>query len=459
MCWSRLSSMRVFSVVLVLLAMFGLLPPRAQGQTDRPWEHPAGPACFELWFQTSVTRLNAHNGSAAFNNAKPYTVTPWGLIVARHQAQDRAPDNWGEFGDNKYWWLWAHLTKNPGWGSNSDWSAAGVPMPRPFILDCIAKGGPGATKVSPAGGGAGAATAPVPTAPTAVPQELRDGPWLFGRTNWAKEYGTIEFTVSWVPSVGAYQVGGTYKHDNETYWRMDGSDLLLIHKNGTVSSRLHRMNASRWEGPFLLPGGPFTHYIARALAPAPTTPPPQDLLKDPWRFGRIGQAKEYGTIQFTATWEPRVGAYQVGGSYKHDNETYWRIEGSSLLLIHRNGTISSRLTRVSGDRWQGPFLLPGGSFTHYIERVRDGATAASGTSAAGDGKGMEPGINRPGGDYRNIVFGPEYCRDLCNEDSQCRAWTFVKPGVQGEHARCWLKSSVPAARSDARTASGVKGAR
>ena len=67
MCWTCLSSTRVFSLALVLLAMVGLLPPRAHGQTDRPWEHPAGPACFESWFQTSVSRLNAHNGSAGFN--------------------------------------------------------------------------------------------------------------------------------------------------------------------------------------------------------------------------------------------------------------------------------------------------------------------------------------------------------------------------------------------------------
>src|SRR5207237_8212495 len=26
---------------------------------------------------------------------------------------------------------------------------------------------------------------------------------------------------------------------------------------------------------------------------------------------------------------------------------------------------------------------------------------------------------------------------------QCRAWTYVKPGVQGNLARCWLKNQVP----------------
>lgn len=346
MCRTRLSSKQLASMALAFVAIVGLMPLRAGAQTDRPWEHPAGPACYELWFQTSLTRLNAHNGSAALNGIKPYTVSRWGLIVARNQAQDRAPDNWGEFGGNKYWWLWAHFTRSASWG-DADWNAAGVPMPRPFILDCIARGGPGGAGAT--GTTAGPSTAVVPTAPTAVPPELR-GPWLFGRIGRAQPYGTIEFGTSWDARVGAYRVGGSYKHDNETYWRIDGSDLLLIHKNGTVSSRLHRLSANRWEGPFLLPGGPLTHFVERA--------------------------------------------------------------GS-----------------------------------------------ATGTAAATGGRAIEPGIDRAGGDYRNIVFGPEHCRDLCNQEPQCRAWTFTRPGTQGEHARCWLKSSVPAARTDARATSGVKGAR
>lgn len=67
---------------------------------------------------------------------------------------------------------------------------------------------------------------------------------------------------------------------------------------------------------------------------------------------------------------------------------------------------------------------------------------------------IEPGIDRAGGDYRSFDIGnadlrdtPELvCRDACRKESQCRAWTYVKIGVQGPKARCWLKTSVPAPR-------------
>jgi hypothetical protein len=58
-------------------------------------------------------------------------------------------------------------------------------------------------------------------------------------------------------------------------------------------------------------------------------------------------------------------------------------------------------------------------------------------------------IDRPGGDYKNFDLNGEYpsdCRDACSKDQKCQAWTYVRPGVQGPKARCWLKASVPPAR-------------
>lgn len=59
---------------------------------------------------------------------------------------------------------------------------------------------------------------------------------------------------------------------------------------------------------------------------------------------------------------------------------------------------------------------------------------------------MEVYVDRPGGDYANYDL-PEndagHCESDCLRDSQCRAWTYVQPGVQGAMARCWLKNSVP----------------
>jgi len=51
---------------------------------------------------------------------------------------------------------------------------------------------------------------------------------------------------------------------------------------------------------------------------------------------------------------------------------------------------------------------------------------------------------------------PELCRDACWRDGSCRAFTYVRPGVQGPNARCALKSSVPPARPADCCLSGVK---
>ena len=48
------------------------------------------------------------------------------------------------------------------------------------------------------------------------------------------------------------------------------------------------------------------------------------------------------------------------------------------------------------------------------------------------------------------------CRQACLEDERCRAYTYVKPGVQGPKARCYFKDPAPAATADACCVSGVK---
>lgn len=66
--------------------------------------------------------------------------------------------------------------------------------------------------------------------------------------------------------------------------------------------------------------------------------------------------------------------------------------------------------------------------------------------------------NRPGSDYTSFEIDtpdPSRCADACREDKNCMAYTYVKPGVQGENAVCWLKSGVPDALPDACCVSGV----
>ncbi|MGC2777938.1 MAG: PAN domain-containing protein [Bradyrhizobium sp.] len=73
-------------------------------------------------------------------------------------------------------------------------------------------------------------------------------------------------------------------------------------------------------------------------------------------------------------------------------------------------------------------------------------------------------IDRPGGDYRSFdsYDDAQACRQTCNRERQCRAWTYVKPpthwhGLQQPPARCWLKTIVPRARANPCCTSGVSG--
>jgi hypothetical protein len=57
------------------------------------------------------------------------------------------------------------------------------------------------------------------------------------------------------------------------------------------------------------------------------------------------------------------------------------------------------------------------------------------------------GIDRPGSDlFEGATAGDGSvgaCKAACNLSSNCKAWTWVPPGIQGPQSKCWLKSSVP----------------
>ena len=54
------------------------------------------------------------------------------------------------------------------------------------------------------------------------------------------------------------------------------------------------------------------------------------------------------------------------------------------------------------------------------------------------------GFDQPGGDYTNFEAASWFvCRNSCGGDSRCRAWTWVKPDIQGPAGRCWLKDRTP----------------
>jgi hypothetical protein len=72
---------------------------------------------------------------------------------------------------------------------------------------------------------------------------------------------------------------------------------------------------------------------------------------------------------------------------------------------------------------------------------------------------LERNTDRPGRDYHAFWLDTDSmrsCQRQCNEDPQCDAYTYVRPGVQGPRARCYLKSGVPDKRANNCCVSGIK---
>ncbi len=71
----------------------------------------------------------------------------------------------------------------------------------------------------------------------------------------------------------------------------------------------------------------------------------------------------------------------------------------------------------------------------------------------------EKNTDRPGSDYAGYDLpsaDPQLCAKACADDAKCKAYTFVKPGLQGPAARCYLKDPAPAALPNDCCVSGVR---
>jgi hypothetical protein len=93
-------------------------------------------------------------------------------------------------------------------------------------------------------------------------------------------------------------------------------------------------------------------------------------------------------------------------------------------------------------------------------RISSDATTDAAARVTGTGlPSLEANTNRPGSDYRSLEVEDgraETCQKACADDANCKAFTFVKPGMQGPRGRCWLKSAVPAPMPGGCCVSGVK---
>ncbi len=120
----------------------------------------------------------------------------------------------------------------------------------------------------------------------------------------------------------------------------------------------------------------------------------------------------------------------------------WEFVGSGMVRIDSAGQYLIKLNNNEGDV--------------TVEFVVDNTGSSSSPLVVAD---MEYEIDRPGSDYRNFDLeqaDPAICQKACSKEAKCKAWTYVKPGIQGPKARCWLKHSVPKATPSQFCISGVK---
>lgn len=66
--------------------------------------------------------------------------------------------------------------------------------------------------------------------------------------------------------------------------------------------------------------------------------------------------------------------------------------------------------------------------------------------------------DRMGSDYKGFATGidPDVCRNACAADAVCKAYTYVRAGVKGPDAMCFLKSAAPPPTPDNCCISGAK---
>jgi hypothetical protein len=70
---------------------------------------------------------------------------------------------------------------------------------------------------------------------------------------------------------------------------------------------------------------------------------------------------------------------------------------------------------------------------------------------------FERNPDRPGRDYSNTASpGAVECSFACQAENRCRAWTFVKGGIQGPSGRCFFKDPAPPARRNNCCTSGLR---
>lgn len=145
-----------FLALLISIVSLAVNPRVIFSQAVNPWETAQGQACFEKWISESMAKLNAYNGNADFNARKPWSINKYGVLEGNAQFGPRsvaAPDNFPQYNNNKYWWMWDNwipVNADGTWRS-AEWNGAGIENIRTYVTKCT----PGPVGNTNTGGGGG----------------------------------------------------------------------------------------------------------------------------------------------------------------------------------------------------------------------------------------------------------------------------------------------------------------
>jgi hypothetical protein len=146
----------------------------------------------------------------------------------------------------------------------------------------------------------------------------------------------------------------------------------------------------------------------------------------------------------------------------------WAVDNMSAGARHRrlpNGIVP----KFGGRLYASPgmeFATVESTVMNSMSRFLTGAMAAAFACVlavaanAEPATSFEPNTDRLGSDYFGFDLPgpqPSLCQQACIGDANCRAWTYVNPGIQGPQARCYLKNPAPPPTPSNCCVSGAKG--
>jgi len=423
------------STTVTAVTLLLVLSASAKAQEERPWEHPAGPACFEEWIALATTMANSYvSPDDSYNRVKPYRYNEYGIRVHQVSRSVGPPDDWAKCGGNKHWWMWTHYGYVPGF------EPPGLPQLQQYVRECIRRAETGVDE--PASGAACPLNFQAYRYRLGFRLSCRCSPSAMAGRVW----GTLVYTDDSSICTAARHAGACGPEGGlvDVEGRAPLSSYVGSTRNGITSSPYN----AAWPWAFFFPSvgsgeeparapqcpGNFMQYrgtntTLRCYCPAEAM------------TGRVWGTYIYTDDSSVCAAARHAGAAPAGGATVRVQA---REPQPSYAGSTQNGVTSSPYNT----------LFPGSFWFPDVAAGEPGAPAGAPTPPT-PGE-MRDGIDFPGGDlYR--VTGPELCKRLCDLEPQCRAWTYVKPGVQGPQGVCWLKRSVSQPVQNPSCISGVKG--